>query len=65
MSLAKIAVGALAGAGLLGGISLLGGKKKQDEIPPGYDNGDVWDNPDEIVAGKEYKAFHDPKTFGV
>lgn len=28
-----------------------------------YDRGDVWQNPDEVVAGKECKAFHDPKTF--
>lgn len=30
-----------------------------------YDKGDVWSNPDSAVAGKEAKAFHDPKTFGV
>jgi hypothetical protein len=28
-----------------------------------YDKGDVWDNPDQAVAQKEYKAFHNPKDF--
>jgi hypothetical protein len=27
--------------------------------------GDVWDNPDEAVARKESKAFHNPKEFGI
>jgi len=30
-----------------------------------YDKGDVWDNPDEVAANKEFKAFHSPKSFGV
>lgn len=29
-----------------------------------YDRGDVWENPDNIVAQKEHKAFHNPKIFG-
>jgi len=34
--------------------------KQQNKM---YDKGDVWDNPDEVVAQKEYKAFHRPKEF--
>ena len=29
-----------------------------------FSKGDVWENKDEVVAGKETKAFHNPKTFG-
>jgi len=30
-----------------------------------FSKGDVWDNPDSVVSGKEAKAFHNPKSFGV
>lgn len=29
-----------------------------------YDKGDVWDNPDSVIARKECKSFHSPKVFG-
>lgn len=38
-------------------------RKRQITAMEYFSGGDVWANPDDVVAGKEFKAFHNPKTF--
>jgi len=63
---AAVGVGALA----LGGAHVArkrAQKRRQmtalEYFSAGYDKGDVWSNPDGVVAGKEYKSFYSPKSF--
>lgn len=52
-----------AGAGIYAGVKKRRRAAAYTNMMNSYDKGDVWDNPDEVVAQKEYKAFHDPKGF--
>lgn len=62
---AKGYVGSMVVGGLTGPILYDIGRSKGRNAKPEkkYNKGDVWDNPDDVVAGKEYKAFHRPKEF--